>query len=56
MAATYYRRALELNPALADKFIEQGKTAFQADNFKDAIEPLTYTSFSFQRTLKQHTY
>lgn len=40
VAATYYRRALELNPTLADKFIEQGKTAFQANNFKDAIEPL----------------
>ena len=39
-AATYYRRALELNPTLANKFIEQGKTAFQANSFKDAIEPL----------------
>ena len=40
VASTHYRRALELNPALANKFIEQGKTAFQAENYKDAIEPL----------------
>ncbi len=40
VAATHYRRALELNPALANKFIEQGKTAFHAENYQAAIEPL----------------
>lgn len=40
VAATYYRRALELDPTLANKFIEQGKTAFQSENYKEAIEPL----------------
>ena len=40
VASTHYRRALELNPALANKFIEQGKTAFQAENYQAAIEPL----------------
>ncbi len=40
IAATHYRRALELNPAYANKFIEQGKTAFQAEDFRAAIEPL----------------
>ena len=40
VAATHYRRALELNPAVANKFIEQGRTAFQAENYSAAIEPL----------------
>ena len=40
VAATHYRRALELNPELANKFIDQGKTAFQSENYKEAIEPL----------------
>ncbi len=40
VASTHYRRALELNPALANKFIEQGRTAFQAENYQGAIEPL----------------
>jgi len=39
-AATHYRRALELNPAIATRFIEQGKTEFQAGNYKDALAPL----------------
>ena len=39
-AATYYRRALELDPALATRFWEQGKSAFESGNFKDALEPL----------------
>ncbi len=39
-AAMHYRRALEVNPTLATRFIEQGKTEFEAGNYKDAIEPL----------------
>ena len=39
-AVRYFRRALELNPTLADRFIIQGQRAFDAANYQDAIEPL----------------
>ena len=39
-AATYYWHALKLDPALATRFWEQGKTAFESGSYKDAIEPL----------------
>ena len=39
-ASTYFQRAIELNPALADMFIEQGQDAFDAADFQSAIEPL----------------
>ncbi len=39
-AATHYRRALGLDSSLATRFIDQGKTAFNSENYKDAIEPL----------------
>ena len=39
-AVGYFKRALELNPALADRFIVQGQRAFDEENYQDAIEPL----------------
>ena len=39
-AVRYFKRALELNPALADRFIVQGQRAFDEKNYQDAIEPL----------------
>ena len=39
-AVRYFKRALELNPALADRFIVQGQRAFDEENYQDAIEPL----------------
>ena len=39
-AVRYFRRALALNPELADRFITQGQTAFDNANYQDAIEPL----------------
>lgn len=39
-AATYYKRALELDPSLATRFLDQGKTAFEAGQYNNAIEPL----------------
>ena len=39
-AVRYFKRALELNPELADRFIVQGQRAFNEENYQDAIEPL----------------
>lgn len=39
-AVRYFKRALELNPALADRFIVQGQRAFDEASYQDAIEPL----------------
>lgn len=39
-AVRYFKRALELNPALADRFIVQGQRAFDEESYQDAIEPL----------------
>ena len=39
-AVGYFKRALELNPELADRFIVQGQRAFDEENYQDAIEPL----------------
>ena len=39
-AVRYFRRALEVNPELADRFITQGQDAFNGANYQDAIEPL----------------
>ena len=39
-ASTYFQRAIELNPALTEMFIEQGQDAFDAADFQSAIEPL----------------
>ena len=39
-AIAYFKRALELNPELADKFITQGQRAFDEQNYQEAIEPL----------------
>ena len=39
-AVRYFRRAFELNPALANRFITQGQRAFDEANYQDAIEPL----------------
>ena len=39
-AVGYFKRALELNPELADRFIAQGQRAFNEENYQDAIEPL----------------
>lgn len=38
--STYFQRAIELNPALAEMFIEQGQDAFDAADFQSAIELL----------------
>ena len=50
-AATHYRRALELDPALATRFWEQGKTAFESGNYKDAIEPLNVQIILFPKDI-----
>ncbi len=39
-ASTYFQRAIELNPAVADMFIEQGQHAFDDADYPHAIEPL----------------
>ena len=39
-AVTYFKRALALDPGLANRFISQGRSAFDAGNYGDAIEPL----------------
>lgn len=39
-ANSYFQRAIELNPALADMFIELGQDAFAAEDFQSAIELL----------------
>ena len=50
-AATHYRRALELDPALAARFWEQGKTAFDSGNYKDAVEPLNVHIILFPKDI-----
>ncbi|MDE0086097.1 MAG: tetratricopeptide repeat protein [Candidatus Poribacteria bacterium] len=50
-AATYYRQALELNPDLATRFWEQGKTAFESGNYKDAVEPLNVHIILFPKDI-----
>ena len=50
-AATHYRRALELNPDLANRFWEQGKTAFESGNYKDAVEPLNVHLILFPKDI-----
>ena len=39
-AIGYFKRALELNPELADRFIVQGQRAFDEENYQNAIEPI----------------
>ncbi len=39
-AIRYFKRALELNPELADRFIVQGRRAFNEEAYQEAIEPL----------------
>ena len=39
-AVVYFKRALALNPELANKFITQGQRAFDAENYQEAIESL----------------
>lgn len=39
-AVGYFKRALALNPELADRFIAQGQRAFDEEKYQDAIEPL----------------
>ena len=39
-AVVYFKRALVVDPGLANRFISQGQQAFDAENYKDAIEPL----------------
>lgn len=39
-AVAYFKRALELNPELANKFITQGQRAFDEGKYQEAIEPL----------------
>ena len=39
-AVTYFKRALALDPGLANRFISQGRSAFDAGNYRDAVEPL----------------
>ena len=39
-AVAYFKRALALNPELADKFISQGQHAFDERNYQQAIESL----------------
>ena len=39
-AVTYFKQALTVDPALADRFITLGQTAFEAGDYNAAIEPL----------------
>ena len=39
-AVAYFKRALELNPELADRFITHGQSAFDESNYQEAIESL----------------
>ena len=39
-AVVYFKRALVLDPALADRFIAQGQRAFDEGDYQAAIEPL----------------
>lgn len=39
-AVVYFKRALVLDPGLADRFISQGQQAFEEGNYHAAIEPL----------------
>ena len=39
-AVVYFKRALVLDPTLADRFIVQGQRAFDEGNYQAAIEPL----------------
>ena len=39
-AVVYFKRALELNPELANRFIAQGQSAFEAADYQAAIESL----------------
>ena len=40
-ATKNYQRALELNPTLANRFLNEGKSAYEAGNYESAIEPLS---------------
>ena len=39
-SAVYFKRALALNPELANRFIAQGQSAFEARHYQEAIESL----------------
>ena len=39
-SVVYFKRALALNPELANRFITQGQSAFEATNYQEAIESL----------------
>ena len=39
-AVVYFKRALVVDPGLANRFISQGQQAFEAGNYQAAIEPL----------------
>ena len=39
-SVVYFKRALALNPELANKFIAQGQSAFEVANYQEAIESL----------------
>ena len=39
-SAVYFKRALALNPELANRFIAQGQSAFEAEHYQEAIESL----------------
>ena len=39
-AAVYFKRALALNPELANRFIAQGQSAFEAADYQEAIKSL----------------
>ena len=39
-AATYFKRALALNPELANRFIAQGQSAFDTGDYQEAIKSL----------------
>jgi len=39
-SVAYFKRALVVDPGLANRFISQGQNAFEAENYQDAIEPL----------------
>ena len=39
-SAVYFKRALALNPELANRFIAQGQSAFEAEDYQEAIKSL----------------
>ena len=51
-AVVYFKRALVVDPGLANRFISQGQQAFEAGNYQAAIEPLNTHLLLFPEDIK----